>query len=390
MGRLCRRGRSADWRETFRARPADADRTQQLVCPAPRASAARAPSSSLSRWRWSARVASAQPAWARNIRSGLDAAAYYGCIENGRQFAALDGDARVGTHGGSEDHAAILTSRAGWLQQFAFAPLRLERAVPMPDGWTFAVATTGVRARKTGPARASCNRAADALQQVGAAWREQHPADRRPVGQLVRDGEPLFDLPLPEDLRARLQHFIAEDARVPHATAAFERGDVAEIGRLADASQRDAERLARRPGGRRTTELVALARDHGAVAASGFGAGWGGSVWALVDTATAPAFVDRWLRAYRSRHPHLTNRRIRVAAVRRPSPRLTLDTATCDVRRALPGLKTRPTATKCRPPSRGHRNRTTEQRTANSEQRTACLAVARIMPSRGGGIEFCA
>ena len=211
--------------------------------------------------------------WRETIRVVEDRAAYFGCIENGATFGALEGDHGVGTHGGSEDHAAILTSRAGWLQQFAFAPLRLERAVPMPDGWTFAVATTGVRARKTGPARTSYNRAADALQQVGAAWRERHPADRRSVGQLARDGEPLFDLPLPEDLRDRLQHFVAEDARVPQAAAAFARGDVAEIGRLADASQRDAERWL---GNQvvETTALVALARDHGAVAASGFGAGW--------------------------------------------------------------------------------------------------------------------
>ena len=54
----------------------------------------------------------------------------------------------------------------------------------------------------------------------------------------------------------------------------------------------------------------------------------GGSVWALIDTAAAPAFVERWLRAYRSGHPHLTSE----GFVSPPSdgirPRLTLDT--CD------------------------------------------------------------
>ncbi len=47
----------------------------------------------------------------------------------------------------------------------------------------------------------------------------------------------------------------------------------------------------------------ALARSHGAVAASAFGAGFGGSVWALVRTADAPAFIEAWRRDYLGRFP---------------------------------------------------------------------------------------
>ena len=47
------------------------------------------------------------------------------CIENGRTFGALAGDAGVGTHGGSEDHAAMLAGTAGACSGFAFVPLRL-------------------------------------------------------------------------------------------------------------------------------------------------------------------------------------------------------------------------------------------------------------------------
>ena len=242
--------------------------------------------------------------WRETIRTPEDRAAYFGCIENGSAFGELGGNDGVGTHGGSEDHAAILTSRAGWLQQFAFAPLRLERAIAMPAGWTFAIATTGIRANKTGSARANYNHAADAIGRIARAWRERYPNDGRSIGDLVREGAALSQLRVSADLRVRLEHFVAEDARVPLAAAAFDRADVEEVGRLADASQRDAERLL---GNQvpETSELVALAREQGAAAASGFGAGWGGSVWALVESTTAPTFLDRWLTAYRSRHPHL-------------------------------------------------------------------------------------
>ena len=242
--------------------------------------------------------------WKEAIRSREDRAAYFGCIENGASFGPLAGDEGVGTHGGSEDHAAILTSRAGYLQQFSFAPLRLDRAVAMPDGWTFVVASTGVRARKTGEARTAYNEAASRASLIASAWRQTHAGDNRTLGQLVRDQETFDSLALSAELQARLAHFIAEDARVPRAADAFEQGDAPEIGRLAEASQRDAERLL---GNQvpETTELVALARAGGAAAASGFGAGWGGSVWALVRKDLASAFLDEWLSAYRARHPYL-------------------------------------------------------------------------------------
>jgi galactokinase len=56
-----------------------------------------------------------------------------------------------------------------------------------------------------------------------------------------------------------------------------------------------------------TNALVAMARDQGAFAASAFGAGFGGSVWALVDPQelglSADEFGDRWLSEYRKRFP---------------------------------------------------------------------------------------
>ena len=206
--------------------------------------------------------------WQREIRTLEDRASYFGCIENGSAFGALTGNGGVGTHGGSEDHAAIVMSVAGHLRQCAFAPLRSERLVSMPAGWTFVVAASGVEAQKTGAAKDAFNRLADPAAMIGA----------------------------------RLRHFVAEDARVVEAADAFARGDIARIAELASASQRDADALL---GNQvpETRALVALALAEGASAASAFGAGWGGSVWALVETAAGPAFLERWLGAYQLRYP---------------------------------------------------------------------------------------
>jgi galactokinase len=243
----------------------------------------------------------AHPMWRSAIRRPEDRAAYFGCIENGASFGPLAGDEGVGTHGGSEDHAAILLSRARCLQACSFSPLRVDRRVPMPAGWTFVVATSGVHASKTGGAQADYNRLAAEISGLVAAWRVQHPRDGRTLGELARTGD-LGSLDAPPALAARLRQFMAEDARVPEAADAFERGDVARVGELAAESQRDAEHGLRNQVPE-TIGLVSIARDLGAVAASAFGAGWGGSVWALVPQPDGEAFLDRWLRAFRHRHP---------------------------------------------------------------------------------------
>ena len=52
-----------------------------------------------------------------------------------------------------------------------------------------------------------------------------------------------------------------------------------------------------------TVALAHLARETGAFASSSFGAGFGGSVWALTSTHDAEAFAEEWVRAYQRRMP---------------------------------------------------------------------------------------
>ena len=244
------------------------------------------------------------PAWRTNIRSGLDAAAYYACIENGRDFAALRGDAGVGTHGGSEDHAAIVEGRPGHVSAFAFVPPRAIGAALVPAAWRFVIAPSGVAARKTGGAREPYNHLAAGVQLLLDQWNRVSPRAISLAAALKSDAtaaERLRTLAAQAEtaeapaawLRDRLDHFIREDARVVDALAAFANADPARLGALSADSQRDAEILLRNqvPA---TSKLAAEARKQGAFAACSFGAGFGGAVWALVPTAEADAFAPRW------------------------------------------------------------------------------------------------
>jgi galactokinase len=106
-----------------------------------------------------------------------------------------------------------------------------------------------------------------------------------------------------KDLLARLDHFMAESGEIiPEAGDALDGGDLRAFGRLVDRSQRKAELLL----GNQTPEtihLAASARKLGAAAASAFGAGFGGSVWALIETAQADDFLDTWAEEYRQAFP---------------------------------------------------------------------------------------
>jgi galactokinase len=241
--------------------------------------------------------------WLENITSPLAAASYFGCLENGMAFGSLGGDSGVGTHGGSEDHAAIVAGVPGALSTFRFVPLRRLDDVPWPGKWRFVLTPSGVASRKTGSEKEKYNRLSAGARVLLELWNtSQAPADSlgmvtgRPEGatllrQLIREGR---NRGWPAHaLERRLDHFVREDARVAEAGEAFRAADGMHIGRLAQESQFDAEALL----GNQIPETIALARsarEHGAFASCSFGAGFGGSVWALVDREGGDDFARRW------------------------------------------------------------------------------------------------
>jgi len=250
-----------------------------------------------------------------SIRSTEDLAAYLGSVENGSGFGALAGDVGVGTKGGCQDHAAILLSRPGALVQYAFLPLRFEQAVAVPDGCRFVVATSGVAAEKTGAALASYNRASAAVASMLSLWNRaggradgslaaviaSSPDGADRMRELIRGTTAAgFESGVLAD---RFEQFQTESGViVPAAAEALAQDDMASLGALVDLSQECAERLL---GNQipETIELARSARRLGAVAASAFGAGFGGSVWALVPEDRAEPFQADWARAYRRAFP---------------------------------------------------------------------------------------
>ncbi len=230
-------------------------------------------------------------------------AAYLACIENGQSYGDLAGDRGVGTFGGSEDHTAILCCRAGQLSQYRFCPTRLERRAAMPDAWRFVIASSGVKADKTGAARDLYNRASRLAAAVLESWNATSNRDDVSLDRAVqcagageiRDAlraskHPDFS---PAELLQRFDHFAIERQLVPEATAAFATADATALGEIVDRSQAAAEELL----GNQVAETIALARgarELGAIAASAFGAGFGGSVWAVVPTDRADAFAEAW------------------------------------------------------------------------------------------------
>ena len=109
----------------------------------------------------------------------------------------------------------------------------------------------------------------------------------------------------PEELLGRLEHFFEERGRVRSAAMAISRGNLTGpggFGEIVDDSQQDAERRL----GNQVTQTIHLARSArklGAVAASAFGAGYGGSVWALVEEAQSQSFLDLWAADYHESFP---------------------------------------------------------------------------------------
>ncbi|MFH1567411.1 MAG: galactokinase family protein, partial [Gemmatimonadota bacterium] len=250
----------------------------------------------------------------RSIADELELAAYLGCVENGQSFGELTGDRGVGTFGGSEDHTAILCSQPRCLGQFAYCPARFQRRIPVPAGTALAVGVSGAVAEKTGAAQELYNRASRRLSALVELWRahtgggEQHIApilERGPdaearLRRLIATGEQgEFTA---AELEQRLDHFVGEMGVIGPAGDALAAGDLAGFGALVDRSQRLSEELL---GNQipETAGLARLARAAGAHAASAFGAGFGGSVWALVDEARADVFLKAWGAAYGQAFP---------------------------------------------------------------------------------------
>lgn len=256
-----------------------------------------------------------RPAYRAAIHSSDDLAGYLGAVENGLDFGLLRGSHGVGTFGGSEDHTAILSARPGAVAQYSFCPVTFERAIGLPRDVMFVVGASGVQAEKTGGALDRYNDVSRRLSAALECWRRITGRDDSSMraalasapdararllsalGSVRNAGYP------PASLIERVEQFDTESNDIiPAAADALARGDLAAFGTEVARSQAGAERALHN----QIPETIALVRhalELGAFAASAFGAGFGGSVWALVDRARAEEFRERWADAYRTEFP---------------------------------------------------------------------------------------
>ena len=253
--------------------------------------------------------------WRQFLQTREHLASYAASIESGAGFRSFSEDAGVGTHGGSEDHIGILCSRAGFLQQYSFCPARLEKEICFPEDWSLVVAVSGVKADKTGDALESYNRASRAVQTVLKLWQSAKgsgvaaslapllakPEVREELQQMLRASN--ISQYSSECLLRRMDQLHEESNEiVPAAAEALAGSDMELLGALADRSQFLAETCLENQMPE-TISLARSARQLGAAAASAFGAGFGGSVWAAIETRRAEEFCNRWAAQYHQRFP---------------------------------------------------------------------------------------
>ncbi len=250
------------------------------------------------------------PTYTRVITSREVLGNYLGAVENGRDFGAFAAGQGVGTLGGSQDQTAILCCRAGVLSAYSFCPVRAEGEIPFPADRTFVVAYSGVAAEKTANALLRYNEASLAVVEILRLWNaatSRHDASLADavvsgtaapfaIRDIVRSSSSATFTP--QRLLDRFEQFVTESFDIiPRTIFALNRGDLAAVGRAVDRSQHGVETLL---GNQvpETITLVLLARAFGADASSAFGAGFGGSVWALVAADGAESFAARWRDAY--------------------------------------------------------------------------------------------
>ena len=254
------------------------------------------------------------PEYQQNIHSMELLASYLGNIENGSTFGSLVGSRGVGTFGGSEDHTAILCSVADKFSVFSYCPVCLESRVDIPDGYSLVIASSGVVAQKTGDAMGKYNRLSTLCRKSVEIWNsatgsdEIYPADI--IGKYGIDR--FFEILAGShtEVLIRMQQFVTESEQIiPAAVAALGSGDIAGFGRAVKESQL----LAEEKLGNQIPETVYLAKaacDCGAVAASSFGAGFGGSVWAMCKDSCIDDFRLNWSDVYCKQFPqHAENAR---------------------------------------------------------------------------------
>lgn len=185
-----------------------------------------------------------------------------------------EGEYFVGTRGGGMDHAAVLGAREGCALLVEFDPVRVE-PIPVPPGWVFFVADSGVKAEKSAAVKAQYNERRFAGQR--AAGRLGFAGIRQALERA--DGEELRRMAesrLEAMERGCFLHVIGEAQRVRDAVQAMREADARRFGLRLTESHESLRNLLR-VSCAELDRLVEAAVESGALGARLTGAGFGGA-----------------------------------------------------------------------------------------------------------------
>jgi galactokinase len=223
----------------------------------------------------------------------------------------MRGDLGVGTFGGSEDHTAIILGSRDELLFCQYCPTKILKRVSMPAGYSIIVAYSGKRAEKTKDAMEKYNRlsgnAAGAVQRLNELngtsctyLRDLYPD--LPIEQRADAAKEQLGRAENADLVGRAYQFFREQDIIHRAVVCLERGRMGEYGALINESHE----LSRKYLKNIADEIDVLQKEAlglGALGATGFGGGFGGSCYALIGEERARDFLEKWSAQYLDRFP---------------------------------------------------------------------------------------
>ncbi len=250
-----------------------------------------------------------------NIQDNIDLAEYLASIENGLTFRGLKGHKGVGTFGGSEDHTAIINCNSDKLAEYSYCPIEFKDEIVLPKEYQFVIGSSGVHAIKTGNAMAQYNTASDLVKSLVDLWNSKQDGAYTDLNSIIQSSPKAVDeirqlisrhsqngydsLQLSD----RFEQFYAENYEIiPKSVKFLKERKIEQFGHLVDRSQKLTTELLKNQV-EQTSFLAQSARSLGAKAASAFGAGFGGSVWALVDNSRIREFIEKWENAYQENFP---------------------------------------------------------------------------------------
>jgi len=237
---------------------------------------------------------------------------YLAHYENGLDFGDLKGDRGVGTFGGSEDHTAIVLGKKGKLLYCRYCPTEVLESIDIGSQYSVIVAFSGKRAEKTKEAMTKYNRLSLLASSAVNALNEIHGTHfsllrdfykELPSGQKAHAAyKHLLEYTKEKALAERACQFFKERDILRRAVACLKDDNIHEFGNLINESH-DLSRKYLKNIVPEIDYLQKCANSLGALGATGFGAGFGGSCYAVVTSTCCADFMKQWEKEYTKKFP---------------------------------------------------------------------------------------